>query len=393
MSSFARVLFSSFIKEMRVWRRNPPKLMLVVLLPIMFWIGFNVMMGGVYSTGIEAALVVEEDSPGYYTNGLIGVLGEPDPIPPSLQLFRMDTDQANTMFENGDIQLVITIPQGFEQALENNEATFIHIQVGNLHEDMTKNLRMPVIRKLDIFYQTYLENDSIVDFDYETLRIYTYPRLAYMSWTIAIYSIMFSAMYIAGSSMTQEFEQNTFAEIEMSNQSPTSIYTGKLLSGLTLSYLAAPVLLLLSWLLNGTWPNGEFLIFLALTIPLALLSACLGIIFGTVFRNSVYLVPIAAFASMFYWIIAGGIAPVSMVGISFDIIDSYSPFSNVYRSLVLMFIESAYTYLLMDLGVILSFAFVFMVVSPRIADRLSKIDFASIIQRRREMRKSEAKSQ
>lgn len=386
MSDFPRVLRSSITKEIRIWRRNPQKLALVVLLPLLFWVAFNLLMGGVYSTGIDVALVVEEDNPGYYTNALIDVLGEPDEIPPSLRLSEMNAETADALFQNGDIQLVITIPNGFEQALANNESTSIHIRVNNAHEDMTKNLRMPVIRKLDIFYQTYLSSDAIADFDYVPLRPYTFPRLAYMGWTISIYSLMFAAIFIGGSAMTQEFENKTLDELTLSNNSPFAIYSGKLLSSILLSYVAAPILLLLTMFTHGVWPLGDIITFLLLTIPFVLFNSSLGLVLGAVFRNSVYMVPIAALGSIFYWITGGGIVPLLLLGEQFVIADSYLPISNVYRSLIHMFVYGQYTFVMNDFAVIAVFALPMLVIAPFLANRISQIDYSRRIEELRRRR-------
>ena len=109
----------------------------------------------------------------------------------------MDAETANVLFENGEILIVITIPDGFEQAITNNISTSIHIQVNNAHEDMTKNLRMPMIRKLDLFYQTYLPDAALSNFDVELLNEFTPPRLAYMAWTIIIFGVSFGGLFLS----------------------------------------------------------------------------------------------------------------------------------------------------------------------------------------------------
>jgi ABC-type multidrug transport system permease subunit len=380
MISF-RVVKASFIKEIRVWKRNPQKLVLVILLPLMFFAGFGMLMGGVYfGSGVETAVVLNEQNPGAYTNGLIEILGEYDPIPPRLDPIFMDAETADKLFQNGDILLVITIPDGFEDALTNNESISIQIQIANIHEDLTKNLRMPVIRKLDIFYQTYLLNDSLVDFRMVNLRPFTPPRLAYMAWTISVYSVMFGAIFAAGSTMTQEFEQETMDELTLSNQSSTAIYMGKMLSGVVISFTAFPFLFSLSYLLFGVWPNGDLLTFLSMTFLLALFCSGIGIIAGAFFRNSVFVVPVAALGGVFYWIVGGGIAPLELIGASFETFNEYLPVSNVYRSLIRMFVEGRYVTLPIDLTVIGIFAAVFLVISPMIADRVSKLNLGQIVE-------------
>jgi ABC-type multidrug transport system permease subunit len=343
----------------------------------MFFLGFSMLMGGVYyGEGVATALVIDEQNPGIYTNGLIEILGQYDEIPPRLNPTVMDAGTADVLFQNGDILLVITIPDGFEDALANNFTTSINVQVANIHEDLTKNLRMPVIRKIDLFYQQYLVNDSLVDFEIENLRAFTPPRLAFMGWTIAVYGVMFSSMFIAGSTVTQEFEQQTLDEITLAGRSPYAIYLGKMLSSVVVSYLVPPFLFFLSYLLFGVWPLGDVFVFLALTLPLAIFCAGIGIIGGAIFRNAVFMVPVAALGAIFYWITGGGIAPLEMVGVGFGYVNEYLPISNVYRSLIRMFVEGSYNTLFIDLGVISIFALVFLVLSPMITDRITRIDFS-----------------
>ncbi len=376
-----RVVKASFVKELRVWRRTPQKLVLVILLPIMFFVGFSMLMGGVYfGTGVETAVVMNEENPGIYTEGLLEIIGENDPVPPRLDPILMDAETADRLFHNGEILLVITIPDGFEYAVANNQSVSIQVQVANIHEDLTKNLRMPVIRKLDIFYQTYFLNDSLVDFEMVDLRPFTPPRLAYMAWTISVYSVMFGAIFAAGSAMTQEFEQETLDELILSNQSPYAIYLGKMFSGVVISFAAVPFLFLLSYILFGVWPNGDILTFFSLTLLLALFSSGIGIVAGSIFRNSVFVVPVAALGGIFYWIVGGGIVPLGLVGATFGTFDEYLPVSNVYRSLIRMYVEGTYTSLIVDLSVIGIFAAVFLVISPIIADRLTEVDFGQKLQ-------------
>jgi ABC-2 type transport system permease protein len=385
MNLSLRVITASFKKEMRVWKRNPQKIGLILLFPILFFSAFTLLMGGVYyGRGLEVALVVEEQNPGVYTDGLIEILGEYDSIPPRLVPMRMDAETAEHLFETGDILLVITIPSGFENAVAANESTVIHIQVANIHEDLTKNLRMPVIRKLDIFYQRFLSDDALVTFDVETLRSYTPPRLAYMGWTITLYGIMVGAIYAAGSAMTQEFEQDTMTELNLSNESAHSIYFGKMMSGVVVSYIATPLLFLLGFLLFNAWPSGSIFTFFFLTLLLAIFCSGIGIILGTVVRNSVFLVPLAALGGIFYWIVSGGIAPLELVGVSFGAVNEYLPVSNVYRSVIRMFVENSYSTLFVDLAVIGIFAIVLVVISPLVADRLSEVDF---VQKLEELKK------
>jgi len=355
----------------------------------MFFVGFSMLMGGVYfGSGVETAVVLNEENPGVYTDGLLEILGEDDPIPPRLDPILMDAETADRLFQNGEILLVITIPDGFENALSTNTTVSIHVQVANIHEDLTKNLRMPVIRKLDIFYQTYLLNDSLVDFEMVNLRPFTPPRLAYMAWTISVYSVMFGAIFAAGSAMTQDFEQETMDELILSNQSPNAIYMGKMFSGVVISFTAIPFLFILSYLLFGVWPNGDILTFLSLTFLLALFSSGIGIIAGAVFRNSVFVVPVAALGAIFYWIVAGGIAPLGLVGATFESFNEYLPVSNVYRSLIRMFVEGTYDSLIVDLSVIGVFAVVFLIISPIITNRITQIDFS---QKLEELKKRRAK--
>ncbi len=376
MNQSLRTIKACFIKELRVCKRTPQKIVLVLLLPLMFFTGFGMLMGGVYyGEGVATALVVEEQNPGIYTDGLIEILGQYDDIPPRLNPIPMDAETADRLFMNGEILLVITIPDGFEDAITNNLTTSINIQVANIHEDLTKNLRMPVIRKVDQFYQKYFLNDSLVDFAMENLRAFTPPRLAYMAWTIAVYGIMFSAMFIAGSTVTQEFEQKTLDEIALAGRSPYAIYLGKMLSSILVSYLAPPILFLLGYLLFGVWPMGDVFVFLALTLPLAIFSAGIGIIAGAIFRNAVFIVPVAALGSIFYWITGGGIAPLELVGVGFDTVNEYFPISNVYRSLIRMFVEGSYSSLFIDFGVICICAAILMIVSPIATDRITQMDF------------------
>ncbi|MHA1943917.1 MAG: ABC transporter permease [Candidatus Thorarchaeota archaeon] len=197
---------------------------------------------------------------------------------------------------------------------------------------------------------------------------------------------MFGAIFAAGSALTQEFEQETMDELVLSNQSPNAIYLGKMMTGVVISHVALPLLFVLSYILFGVWPNGDLLVFLSLTLLLALFSSGIGLIAGAIFRNSVFVVPVAALGAIFYWIIGGGIAPLELVGATFSVANEYIPVSNVYRSLIRMFVEGSYGTLLIDISVIGAFALIFMIISPIIANRLVEVDFSQKLEQVKQRR-------
>jgi ABC-type multidrug transport system permease subunit len=186
--------------------------------------------------------------------------------------------------------------------------------------------------------------------------------------------------------MTQEFEQKTMDELTLSNQPPRYIYLGKMLSAVVISYIAPPLLFLLSYLIFGVWPSGDFLVFLLLTFLLALFCSGIGIILGALLRNSVFTVPIAALTGIFYWIVGGGIAPLEIIGTPFGAFNEYLPISNVYRSLIRMFIDGNYEWLPVDIGIIGVFAAVFVIISPTIAHRAAQVNYGQKLQHMRSRR-------
>jgi Na+/citrate or Na+/malate symporter len=78
-----------------------------------------------------------------------------------------------------------------------------------------------------------------------------------------------------------------------------------------------------------------------------------------------------------------------MVGVGFGAFNEYLPISNVYRSLIRMFVENSYNSLLVDLGVISIFAIIFTIVSPFVTEKITQVDFSRRIQEVRKRRKGE----
>ncbi|MHA1771765.1 MAG: ABC transporter permease [Candidatus Thorarchaeota archaeon] len=138
MNTRMYVINATVRKELRTLRRNKRKLFIVTLLPLLYYSSFFILMGGIYSSGISVALVVEENSPGYYTNGLIEILEEHDSIPPNLMIIKTDAETADSLFANGDVLVVIVIPEGFENSVANGSSAHIQVRVNNIHEDATK---------------------------------------------------------------------------------------------------------------------------------------------------------------------------------------------------------------------------------------------------------------
>jgi hypothetical protein len=77
---------------------------------------------------------------------------------------------------------------------------------------------------------------------------------------------------------------------------------------------------------------------------------------------------------------------LELVGETFGVIDEYLPVSNVYRSMIRMFVEGSYGTLLIDIAVISAFAIVFLVISPIIADKLSDVDFSRRLENMKQRR-------
>ncbi|MGY5875021.1 MAG: hypothetical protein RTU30_04680 [Candidatus Thorarchaeota archaeon] len=130
--------------------------------------------------------------------------------------------------------------------------------------------------------------------------------------------------------------------------------------------------------------NSSSTIFALITIPLAFVCAAMGIILGAILRNSVCIVPIAATTSIVYWMIGGGITPLSLLGIRFGVANSYSPISNAYSPLIEMFIDGTHSTLLIDFSMIAGFAIIFVIVFSFLAERIAQVDYS---QRIREIKK------
>ena len=149
----------------------------------------------------------------------------------------------------------------------------------------------------------------------------------YFGMALLSMTTFLAASVIGGILTAQEFEFGTIVEYRLAPV-PLALILGARLTRLVLTALiAAGVLLITAWLVNGIWPHALWRLALVL-LPVAIMAGCLGVIAGLLTRKSIPAFLVGLVASFVGWILGGAFGLAAGFGRLYEFVSRLTPFTH-----------------------------------------------------------------
>ncbi len=301
LSDFFRAIWVILRKDIRVWLRQPSTIAATFVPPIGF-----LLVGalGAAAVGRSPVALVNLDA------GAKGA--QMAQIFHSADVFRItDTNprQAQSMLKNIDVVAIITIPADFTQRVEAHQAVPIDVTVNNLNLDFTNDIRRSVPDAITQFYQAQGSSTPIkITMHEEDLRSRDVELFQYSVIPTIALLLTISGLVNGGLATAREWETRTVKELLLSPAARGAIIAGKVLAGFTVTFCLGILVLLLSYALDWTQPEGIYWLSTFLTVALiSLFSSGLGVAIGAALQKIQAVIGISVNLALYLYFLAGGI--------------------------------------------------------------------------------------
>ena len=214
-------------KDMKQWARDRQALFAPLLLPIVLMFIATVLFG---FGGDQWNIGLVDKSGGSYASSLTQAVEDSESnITPYFTIVTRDQDEAQRLVEDGRLHMVITIPEGFDQAIANGQTPALETSVYNINTDMMKNARLRLDRVLQDWGAELGQSPIIIE------QITTRPddiwRRSFIGGSAVVLAVMVGAALNSALIMAREWEHRTAKELQLAPRARTGIIAGKIVAG------------------------------------------------------------------------------------------------------------------------------------------------------------------
>ena len=301
-------VYGETVKSLKSWWRQRLLVVMGFMVPFVlafFFIqAFNLGLGG----GFPLAVVNQDIGTG--SDVFIQYLGSEEGTIPYFTVQLCSEEEALSLFDTRKVFAVVYIPSGFGDSLETGEPLGLPVYINNIHEDLSKNLRLGVEGRV-YEYTTAVDLESRPGIDYhvsleEPVEL---KRVDYMQMGIMVFNAMFLGFLTGGTLGAMEKDQGTLREVLLSPHGYVYSRLGKIVASMVVSLFIISVNLLVNRYLYGL-VVADYFVFYAVCLMLSFMFSTIGVTYGF-YIGAFTLVPVPSILLSFtFWIISGAINPI-----------------------------------------------------------------------------------
>lgn len=311
-------IYGEISKSLKFMKRNKIISILAFFPPLVitiFFIQAFTFTGSSYWT----LAVVNQDIPITQTNWsgkFIESLGSDKGTIPYFNVEVQDENSALKKFEQREVWAVLYIPEGFNEHLNSgNTSIEIVVKMNNLHEDVSKNIRLGIEGRIYLFSSTYELKDGLhPGFTIENSLSYEkeLARSDYMISGMLILAMVWFGFFIGGTLGTIEKDLGTLSELKMASNGIANSHIGKIFATVIISFI-------LLWILVGSlfiFRNGMPINFVSIVTLILLffvlntIFSILGVSYGLKVGDFRAIPGPSILLALTLWILSGGINPI-----------------------------------------------------------------------------------
>jgi hypothetical protein len=315
-------IYGEFVKKFTLWRRRPIWAVIGLFAPL----GISTFIIASFATMAELPVwqigLADEDNT-VQSQALKEVILSREGTVPYYQATTEDGAEAISLFDEGKLYMVVTIPEGFGDRLSAGEPVSIDALISNAHADQTKNLRLGLDARLYLFYEQYMLPASGrpgIVYSYSLTYPTEIPRAGYMATGALMLTIILTAMMYAALFAALEHQEKTAMEVEIPPGGSFAGMVGTVLAVMAETFIILAIIAIINGLLwhlkippVSAWPQV-----LLATALLAMIFAIIGYGLGQRSRDVRLVLGPTMIIVLTLWLMSGGVSPVeAMAGMEF----------------------------------------------------------------------------
>jgi ABC-2 type transport system permease protein len=307
-------IYGEFVKKFTLWRRRPIWALIGLFAPL----GLSVFIIASFATLAELPVwqigLVDEDNTVQSQALKEAILSKEGTIP-YYQAVTESREDAKSLFDEGRLYMVVTIPEGFGDKLSAGQPVAIDALISNAHADQTKNLRLGLDARLYLFYEQYMlpasDRPGVV-YSYSLTYPTEIPRAGYMATGALMLTIILTAMMYSALFAALEHQEKTAMEVETPPRGSLAGMVGTVLAAMVESFIILAIIFIINGLLwhlkippVSAWPQ----VLLAVVL-LAMIFAIIGYGLGHKARDVRLVLGPTMIIVLILWMMSGGVNPV-----------------------------------------------------------------------------------
>jgi ABC-2 type transport system permease protein len=282
--------------------RNKKFVLTATLIPLNYMCLFLITV--INGNADPTALVVADRGP--YAQAFVRALRSTG----TLALHELSAPAAARSYRSRRVVAVITIPPGFDRAVERSALAPVSLQIDNVESDFVDDVRNGVDLAITHFaVQAVPHRARLVARELDE-HSYEVPYVQYVLISIVIVALMIGGLFYGGVNTAREYELGTIIDLLLSPRARFSLLIGMTIGTFLVAVPGAAVMLAIMKLVFGvrtaSWPE----LTIAWALVLALYSAC-GVLLGTALRQRNGLSGLAILLSIPLLSLSGAFYPVS----------------------------------------------------------------------------------
>ncbi len=228
----------------------------------------------------------------------------------SFRLQIMRAPQAHSLLLGGKLVAVVTIPPDFDTRIARHELVQVTVQINNLNEDLTDDVRRAMRLAVTSFYARALPKlVTIVPQEQDAYQQET-DYIPFLSISILVISLMVAGLLQAGMGAAREWEQATIKELLLAPVSAWAILVGKMLGALVVGLMPVAAVLAVLIFVVGDWP-AHFPMALGVSLLTLLVFVAAGVMLGMALKQRIILTTLTRGLSVPLFFLSGVFGPLT----------------------------------------------------------------------------------
>jgi ABC-2 type transport system permease protein len=249
----------------------------------------------------------------------------------SFSLRHASASEAETLLHTGKIVAVVTIPADFDQRVSARQPVQVGVQINNLNEDFTNDIRRAVPLSITLFYAQAYPNVVTITPNETDFYPFDTDYIPYLAVSILVIGLLVGGLLQSGTGTAREWERETIKELLLAPASCWAILVGKMLAAAVISLAGVVVVLAVLIGIIGVQPMhwGEVIGFTLLTLLICVAS---GTLIGALIKQRQPVVALSLGVAIPLFFLSGPFGPISFNTPAIQVVAQAFP---VYYAIVL----------------------------------------------------------
>jgi ABC-2 type transport system permease protein len=277
---------------------------------------------------------------------------------------RVDAQTAQVLYDNLEVGAILTIPNGFSQAVEHHQSAPLLVVANNLNLDFMNDVRRSVPDAITVFYGELPNSPLSITVAQRNLRLRNVDLFQYEVVPLVALLVTVCGLIASSSGTAREFESLSIKEIMLAPARRAAIILGKVVASWVASCCMGLIMLVAGYALGWTRPEGLFALTTLLAIALvALFASTTGIALGCVLRRVQSVNVLSTTGSVWLFFLAGGLGIIQFEPVFLRQVAAFDPLTYGTHMLQMAIFYNSFDRLLQDALVLVAASAALFVVS------------------------------